>query len=334
VGTINNFCLETSYANAGKALGHEIFKFDPNQESKKYIRLGKFGQKIHDFIFVEVWTRKMNRELIIFAKEKQPDIIFIFGGSKILYGSLITIQLILPSCKIAWVWPDTPMNLNHENLNNASLFDLSATYSSASVEPFRKMGFVNVHWVPLAGDKFLHWMNARQEDEFDCDISFVGMWRPERERIMNVINEHFGHLKIEIHGNYWQRNCSDKNLLKKWKGNGFYAKDLAAHFNRSRININVIDDTNFPAANMRFFEIPTSGGLQIASPCPEFANEFVDKKSVIYFENETDIVDKIKWVLSNKEAAHQIRISAQALINSKHNYTLRLSSMLSLLNNQ
>ena len=224
------------------------------------------------------------------------------------------------------------MNLDTNNLNNARLFDLSASYSNTSLAAFSTLGFANPYWVPLAGDTFLHWNEVRESDDFLCDVSFVGGWRPERERVMKVINEQFSNLTIELHGNYWQRSCKDKKLLKRWKSDGLYAKDLSNYFNRSRININVIDDTNYPAANMRFFEIPTSGGLQLASSCPEFENEFIDYESILFFQNENEVVEKIKWVLENKERSQSIRKGAQQMIRTKHNYEERLKEILQLIN--
>jgi glycosyl transferase family 1 len=328
VGTINNFCLETSYANAAEGLGHEVLRFDPRSVTKKYIKFKKFGEKLHDFVPVEAWTRKMNRELIVLAKDTAPDFILLFGNAKILFGTLVTIRLILPSAKIIWVWPDTPMNLESHNLDNAKLFDLSATYSSSTMESYSLLGFNNTQWVPLAGDNFMHYNKVPSADEFACDLSFVGMWRPERERIMTAINNNFPELNIELHGNYWQRNCSDKHLMKRWKGAGFYAKELSGFFNKSRININIIDDTNYPAANMRFFEIPVSGGLQLVSPCPEMEVHFEDKKNILFFKDEKDIIEKIRWILGNAAKAQEIRQAAHDLVTTQHTYTNRLTAIL------
>lgn len=328
VGTINNFCLETSYASAAKQLGHEVYRFDPAKESHEYIKFWKVGNKLHSFLPVETWTRKMNRKLIVYTKETMPDVILLFGTASILYGTLITIRLINPACKFVWVWPDTPMNLNNNNLNNAPLFDLSATYSASTIEAFNKIGFANTKWIALAGDQSLHWKPVPEGDDFDCDISFVGMWRPEREKIMKVIEQNFPSLKIEIYGNYWKRNCKDAALMKRWKGEGFYASQLADYFNRSRININVIDDTNYPAANMRFFEIPTSGGLELCSACPEFEKEFRDGEHLFYFKNETELVDKINSILKDKGRVQAVRKAGQRMIAEKHNYTERLKTIL------
>ena len=58
VGNINNYCLETSYANAAKALGYEVIRFDPRKEIDKYLMFGKAGKKIHNLLPVEAMGQK------------------------------------------------------------------------------------------------------------------------------------------------------------------------------------------------------------------------------------------------------------------------------------
>ena len=328
VGTDNEFCLETSYATAAAKAGLNVVRFDPNKEIIKYIRLGKFGKYVYDFLHVDAWARKMNRDLIIRTKREKPEVLILVGASKIYYGTLATIKVILPKVKVLWIWPDTPMNLNSEILNCAKLIDVSATYSKTSIPVFNSLGFPNVHWIPLAGDTSMHGYELNKADDFRCDVSFVGMWRPEREHYLKIINNNFGNLNIEIHGSYWQRNCVERDLLKKWKGYGFYAGSLADYFNHCRININIIDETNYPAANMRFFEIPTSGGLQLSSACPEFEDVFIDKTDILYFHDETELIEKMNWILSNRATVSKIRQSAQQKIREAHSYDRRLQDLL------
>jgi hypothetical protein len=332
VGMSSGFCLETSYANAAVQLNLQVIRFNPANKILKYIKLGKIGRALHDFITIEIWAKKMNRDLVIMVKEENPTVILLVGGSRIHYGTITTIKAISPTSKIVWVWPDTPLNLNTNNLSYGAILDMSATYSKTTLDSFHSLGFKNPYWLPLAGDVHMHWCQIPTEDDFYCDISFVGMWRPERERIMKVIKENFGHLKIEIYGAYWKRDCKDEDLRKKWKGEGLYAKDLASYFNKSRINVNIIDDTNYPAANMRFFEIPTAGGLQLCSKCPEFENEFIDGEDIVFYKDEEDVIKQINSILDDAQLAMKIRQSAQLKIKDKHNYKIRLQEILYFIN--
>lgn len=331
VGSTSSFSLETSYATAVEALGHTLRRFDPSTEAKKYIRFGKIGYAIQSFVQIESWEKKVNRDLVIEAKNNRPDVILIVKGAKVHYGTVATIKVILPHCKIVWIWPDTPLNLNQNNISCASIIDLSAIYSDKATSVFRALGFKRVEWIPLAGDVPLHGVPVSRDENFDCDISFVGMWRPEREKVMSLLVKNFPNLTIEIFGENWKRDCKDKAVQKRLKGNGIYSRQLGEYFNKSRININVIDDTNYPAANMRFFEILTAGGLEVCSSCPEMESIFKDEKEIIYFKDDSELVSKINWVLANANKVQEIRNAGQIKINESHNYSVRLEQIVNLL---
>jgi len=327
VGSLAKGALEHSYISAAKELGYHIESFDPAQEQAVYIKGGILGRKLHAFLPVEQWMRKMNRNLVLRARSYQPDILLLFTNVRVLPGTLACIKTILPSMKLVWIWPDTPLNLEKHNFVNGKLADLTATYSEASVPVFKKLDFSNVHWVPLAADPHMHRVNGFPND-FSTDIGFVGGWRPERERVMAILCDAFPQLNIAIHGPYWHRECKHAGVKQKIKSEGLYEKSLAAFFNSARININIIDDTNYPAANMRFFEVPVAGGLQVSSSCPEQEKIFEHRRDIIYYKDEAKILDEVKWVIAHPEEATAIRVSASKLVLNSQCYKHRLEYIL------
>ena len=331
VGSLGKGALEHSYINASKLLGHEVEAFDPGSEQESYIQGGSIGRKLHAFLPVEQWMRKMNRKLVIKARDYQPQIILLFTNTRILPGTLACIKTVLPTCKLVWIWPDSPLNLEQHNFINGKLVDLTATYSKASIPAFQQLGFSNVNWVPLAADPHMHG-NETIPASFATDIGFVGGWRPERERIMSVLCDAFSSLQIDIHGPYWKRECKNELVKRKVKSEGLYEKKLSSFFHSTSININIIDDTNYPAANMRFFEVPVAGGLQLSSPCPEQETIFSHRTHIVYFQNEQEIIEQVRWILENKEAGNSIRIAAQGLVLANHCYKHRLQYILEQLN--
>lgn len=331
VGSLAKGALEHSYIAAAKDLGHQVESFDPAREQHVYVKGGKIGRKLHAFLPVEQWVRKMNRNLVVKARAYQPDVLLLFTNARILPGTLACIQTILPKLKLVWIWPDTPLNLEQQNFINGKLVDLTATYSEASMRAFRKLDFFNVHWVPLAADPFMHGTETIPS-EFVTDIGFVGGWRPERERVMAILCDAFPGLNIAIHGPYWNREAKHPGVKQRIKSEGLYEKGLAEFFNSTRININIIDDTNFPAANMRFFEVPVAGGLQLSSSCPEQENIFLDKRDIVYFKDEAKIVEEVKWVMDHPAEAAAIRRAASTLVLKGHCYKHRLEYILKQLN--
>ena len=320
------FALGNCFIRAGKKLGHEISTFDLSAMERNYVKFGKPGLKIHTFWPVEAWQRKANRELIIAYRNLMPDIIMVVGNIPVLFGTLAFFKS-LEKGKTVLYWPDTLLNLTSFQKDGASLYDLVATYSSTSMRPFNLIGYEKTHFMPFAGDnEFLG--DAVFSDHFDYDLSFAGGYRPEREAALAAVAATFPDLKILIKGTDWERFCKNKLLRKSCNPKPIYGKDFGDFIRRSRINLNVIDDTNYPAANMRFFEIPAAGGLQLSSVCPEMESAFTDRKEILYFTSYEHMIEQIRWVLKHPDEAGHIRKAANAKIRKEHTYIIRMESLI------
>ncbi|MFN2439889.1 MAG: glycosyltransferase, partial [Chitinophagaceae bacterium] len=138
----------------------------------------------------------------------------------------------------------------------------------------------------------------------------------------------FPDLKIFIRGLEWERNCRDKKILTRLNATPFYGKDFGNFFRNSRISLNVIDDTNYPAANMRFFEIPAAGGLQLSSVCPEMEQIFKSREHILYFSDTKELITQIDFALKNPEESRSIRERSHQFVKENHNYQNRLTKIL------
>jgi spore maturation protein CgeB len=326
VSDLSMYALGNAYIRALRKKSAEVFSFDLAANESKFIRFGKLGRKIHTFWPVEVWKKKANRELAVEYRRIMPDVVLVFGNVEITYGTIAFFRSV-GSPRIILFWPDTLLNLNSFQKESASLYDLVATYSSASIEPFLQIGFKKAVFLPFAGDREFLGIGGPSK-EFLYDISFAGGWRPEREAALTLIATTFPELKMLIKGTDWERFCKNPILLKNCDPNPVYGKNFGDFIRSSRINLNVIDDTNFPAANMRFFEIPAAGGLELSSACPEMSSYFTNREDILYYNSEKEMIDQIKWVLDNPGEAEKLRKAAIEKIEKEHTYLDRVTELL------
>jgi hypothetical protein len=324
LGNSNPNFLESSYQRAFEADGHLVKLLDPAAKLQKYIRFGKIGSLIHGFNPIDSWTRKANREIVIEIKQFQPNIILVFCTAPILYGSLAFLKSIL-TAPIVLVWPDTLFNLSSIVADSKLLFDAVATYSSSSVGVFEKMGFKNVFWLPLAADPLLHPIIRNESNKFD--ITFIGGWRKEREDILVKIIDHFPQKKIKIFGPSWHKATKTKSILDHYENKILFGKDFSTVVGISKLNLNIIDDTNYPAANMRFFELPICGGLQLSSACPEMEPVYKDKENILYYKNEEDMLQVIQWVFDHESDICNIKDRGHQLTADQHTYRHRVQQL-------
>ena len=104
VGSSAKGALEHSYISAAHDLGHEVNTFDPAAEQLPFLKGGFIGKKVHAFLPVEQWVRKMNRKLVLTCRQKQPHLILLFTNARVMPGALACIRTILPDTKIVWVF--------------------------------------------------------------------------------------------------------------------------------------------------------------------------------------------------------------------------------------
>jgi hypothetical protein len=327
--------LEGSLYRAFKSLGCKVEAFDIQVTINKYIKFGKIGKIFSTYLPIEAWINKANREFVVTVIEKKPDILCIGGANQIRAGALAQMKASLPNLKIILIWPDTMLRVNAHVIDCLPIYDLVATYSINSVEVFESIGAKKVIWVPLAADTLLHPANVEitdlQKIKFECDVCFIGNHRPEREEIFTRLHDEGFKVKVWGHDD-WKRHASDYiNVKKYWQKESLYGDDFARAIKCSKVCINPIDPTNYPAANMRFFEIPGAGGVQVSSLCPEMETIFKDGETIFYYQTLENLPRIVDNVLRNEALRDKVAQQGREIVHLEHTYVNRVQYLLDIL---
>lgn len=329
VGNFNLGSLESSYFNAISSKGYNVEKFDIVVAEEKYCRFKPLGSILNKYLPVDAWQRKANRELILIAKRLNPDLIIYFGQNRFLVNAIAQIKAMTNS-KHVLIWPDTLLNFGSTHILSLPLFDCVASYSKNSINSLIQLGGRNVIWLPLAGDPILH-KREQTQVKFKYDVSFIGQYRPEREEAISYILQNLENVNVNIWGPDWRRRSKDKLILKSIRGEALYGADFSEVVQLSKINLNIIDDTNFPAANMRFFEIPILGGVEVCSLCPELEFDFLNNQHIFYYESLNHLVEIVKSILSF-ENIESIQSNAYNHAVNNHTYECRVDTLFEYMN--
>lgn len=329
VGSLAPGALEVSYLSAFQDIGCETLAFDLVSAINKYCRLGKPGRLFNAFVPVEPWIRKANRDMVLAARQFAPDVLIVFGQNRVGVGALAQIRA-MRQIRLVYVWPDTLVNFNASLAPSLSLYDLVGTYSASTIHAFEHLGARCVAWIPLGADPHMHPVTGVVAG-FESDVAFVGQWRPERDAAVSAILSALPNINLKIWGPEWGRRSRDPLILKAWQKRPLYARDFSSAVGSAKINLNIIDDTNYPAANMRFFEILIAGGLQICSPCPEMEAEFRHGETVFYYRNLTELPELIRMLLADENLRQQVAQTAHEKVLQEHMYTHRAGRILELL---
>jgi spore maturation protein CgeB len=319
--------LELSYKTAFEYLGYEVLLLDVDKHINNYVPFGKLGNYVNTFIGIDSWIIKGNRDLVLKIKNFNPELTLVFCNVNFIPGSLAFLKSICNS-KIGLIWPDTVFNIGNNIIANHNLYDFVGCYSSNSIPVFETIGFKNVFWLPLAADQWLHGVNTISPI-YRHDIAFIGGWRPERETTLNLIKNNFPKVKLLIKGPEWLKRCKIKSLKANIDDGIAIGSDFAKLINVSKINLNIIDATNFPAANMRFFEISMCNGFQLSSSCPEFESIFTEQNHISYYDSDNSLISKINLYLNlDNVSLSKIILNANQLVNNEHTYVHRAEQLI------
>lgn len=328
VGSFSPGRLECSYRSAFDSLGYETITFDVLRAIERHCRLGRIGRLVNAFVPIQPWIRKANRDMVLAAIRHKPLVTVVTGQYPVQPGAIAQIKASTGS-KPVYLWPDTLLNLDSHLVEALPLYDLVATYSKATTTVFEQLGAKRVEWVPLAADVTLQKEAGREvEWSMRADVSFIGGWRPERERLLAGLSD----FDLKIWGPDWGRRCrGNRSIMRSWQGRAVRGSELARAVASSRINLNIIDTTNHPAANMRFFEIPAAGGLQVSSPCPEMESEFRHGEHLFYYRSAAELREAIQMLLARREPGERVAAAGHEKVLAGHTYRHRVQQIMSIL---
>ena len=106
---------------------------------------------------------------------------------------------------------------------------------------------------------------------------------------------------------------------------------------KSAINLNLTDYGNYPAANMRFFELPIMRGFQLVARSPEMASGIQgpdvdglrEGTHMAVYDDIGDIPGLIEKHLNDPEGRQKMIEAAHDTVKSHHTYAHRAQTILS-----
>jgi spore maturation protein CgeB len=321
-----------SYGRALEHLGVDTAYWDLDAALGRAVPLRQIGRRLNALLPVDVWQARASRDLVLAARKQDPDLLMVCGATRVTPGALAQLRASVPRARLVFVWPDSMLNLTRDVILGLPQYDLVSTYSEASVGPLRRLGATDVRWAPFAADPMLMSgdvsVSEQDRQRLSCDIAFIGNPRPERERALVALMDAGFHLRVWGSKN-WVRTTADPARARRyWQGHEAVGADFARATRCARLNLNVIDDTNYPAANMRFFELFACGATQLASSCPEMQPMFADDSAVVYFDDEKELVAKARRLLGDDDARRRIAAEGQRRTLEGHTYAHRVRTLL------
>lgn len=255
---------------------------------------------------------EINQSLKLKIEEVNPHAIFVFKGMEIFPSTLKWIKA--NDIKLLNYNPDNPFIFSgkgsgNKNITNSiGLYDLHFTYDLQIKRKIENEHKLPVEMLPFGFDipaALYETISLQPEVNKVC---FLGSPDVHRANFINQLADR--NVQIDVYGNNWKAFCKSRRIQTH---DAVYGDDFWQTLQRYRVQLNLMRPHNLFSHNMRTFEIPAIGGIQLAPNTLDHANFFTPGVEIFLFENIQDCSNQINKLLSlTPTESLQIRSAARA----------------------
>jgi spore maturation protein CgeB len=282
------------------------------------IKTRHFFQKIMRRIFYQVYGKKINNKFLHIVKSLNPDVIIIAKGLNLNLSTLLDIKKL--GIKLVNWNPDDFFNMKNSNdnlINSINAYDLIVSSRPHLFDKYyaygaNKMLFIDWYYVPD-----LHF-SKNFEKTIKC--SFVGSWSKYREEFVDSIGKPFF-----IRGGGWEKSSIGFKKRHDVDSKILTQREMSKLFDMSEVNLNILTPDNEDLSNLRFFEVPASGGMLLTERNAHSLKYLKDKDECLMYSSVEEIRDLLDGDLNFRAIAS---LGMQRILNENHSFRDRVDLLL------
>ncbi|MCX6210150.1 MAG: glycosyltransferase [Bacteroidetes bacterium] len=321
IGSDKVFSIENFYYKYLIELGVDTKRFTAQSIFYDYYFSGNILRKIIFKLGLSSIHKKINNQFKEIVDDFKPDIIWVFKGMEITPESLKWAKS--KGIKLVNYNPDNPFIFTGKGSGNAhvtnsiGLYDFHFTYNLEIQKQLQQQYNAKTDFLPFAFDVSKELFDECSKEEEIVKACFLG--NPDKIRSAFLEQLAAKGIEIDVFGNDWDKFVTHKNITTHTP---VYSNEQWKTLRKYRVQINLMRIHNEDSHNMRTFEVPGIGGLQVAPNTKEHQLFFEEGKEIFLYKDIDECVTKINYLLSlSKEQANEFRtLSNNAAINKKYSY--------------
>ncbi len=301
-----------------------------NISSKRY--LISFVEKVFFKLKFPLDFEKFNKRVLEEVESFRPEIVFIIKGNLIKPKTLEKIKKIDAAIKlISWSLDDMYARHNRSIYykRGLHLYDYIFTTKFYNLKELKEFNAKNIQFLYQAYSKKYHKpYSGCSNSNFKSDVLFIGTAEKERIDSLNYLAEHG--VNIAVFGGAWDK--IDRSLLN----NNLHihefdliGDDYAEALSCAKISLCFLRKINRDTHTSRSVEIPACKGFMIAERTEEHLKLFTENKEAVYFDNNEELLKKVKYYLKNAFERERIRDNGYIrCIESDYSYDDRVKEII------
>jgi spore maturation protein CgeB len=300
VGNFWDWSMEWSYVRAFRHLGVEVSTFDWWRES-----LAVAPRLAERRFMWQLLGPAANRRLRDRVAGDRPDLVLVFKGLLLRRETVEAIRA--TGCAAFCLNPDNPFNPSltstRKELHEAiSAWDCYFTWGRFLIDRLYSVGAKRVEFLPFAWDPERHPFQVPAATS-RYGVTFVGSRSEHRERWLHEL----GDFDLHIWGPGWSN--ARRDVRKHVRGSAVTWIQFSDIVRDSAASLNILNPWNIPGHNMRTFEIPGCGGLQLSNATSEIADLFEPGKQGLLFHTAEGLREQASWALGNPSERNAIALA-------------------------
>jgi spore maturation protein CgeB len=282
------------------------------------IKKRTFFQKVKRRLFGSFYKVKINKRFLNTVKVLNPSIVIIVKG---LHLDLETLKNIKEKKILLINWnPDDFYNMKNsdqELIENIPIYDIIASSRGHLFEKYYNSGAKNMLFLDWYYVPELHFYKGKEKT---IKYSFVGSWSPYREGFIDKIGKSF-----TIYGGGWDKSSSSFKKNHKVNEKILTQKEMGSIFEQSVFNLNILTHENGDKSNLRFFEVPASGGLLVTER-NEVASKYLEDREECFMYSS---IDEIKEIFeSDIDSMTVNKLGRKRILSDNHSFSDRVDKLL------
>lgn len=272
--------------------------------------------------------RKINRELKRKVTQCVPDVVLVFKGMEIFPETLEWIKG--RGVKLVNYNPDSPFIFSGKGSGNANIrpalrfYDLHYTYNHSVKGRIEKEYGIPTKLLPFGFEISQETFEVALAQPEVLRACFLG--NPDKWRASFIAALADSGHDIDVYGHGWRKFLKhDRIGVHDAVFDGEFWNTLRKY----RVQLNIMRPHNPDSHNMRSFEVPGIGGIQLAPHTPDHCEYFVPEKEIFLYTDISSCQTQISKLmnLSTQEANEVREASRSRSLDSGYSYKSRATQV-------
>lgn len=318
-------CDPRALAQSFRKMGHSLIEID----AEDYVpwHWNGFITRVFRRLFLKALVGDYNRDVLKKAASSEFDFILVFKG---MYLKAETLRILRSFGKPIYnFYPDVSFTDHGSYIPRAlryydCVFTTKSFHGTKEIQDFNIKEMIQIRhgYDPEVHSPLSLSSNILQR--YGCDISFVGCWSPEKEKLISCILNNRSNLKVKVYGIGWKYATNEfKKMLGEDLLPGVFGDELTIVYNASKINLGLLskaagDSTISDQTTVRSFQIPATRSFMLHEDTPEVRDYFQPGKEIMLFSGEEDLLCKLDMCLSDDGLRETIKMNGYRRCIERH----------------